>query len=99
MSHPLSGIKSARLKAGINPHVLAEAIGVGVRSYYRYEEGRRRIYFDKACVLADTLGISLDQLRSDPDAAASAPADIVVNLARDADVDAAAEVLGPGWEL
>jgi transcriptional regulator with XRE-family HTH domain len=65
--HCLAGLKAARLKAKIEPDALAAVIGVNVRSYYRYEGGRRLISFDKACALADTIGCSLDDLRRDPD--------------------------------
>jgi transcriptional regulator with XRE-family HTH domain len=64
-THCLEGLKPARLKAQIEPDALADSIGVNVRSYYRYERGTRLITFDKACLLADTLGCSLDDLRRD----------------------------------
>jgi transcriptional regulator with XRE-family HTH domain len=66
-THCLEGLKAARIKAGVEPHALADRIGVDVRSYYRYEAGKRPITFDKACALADTIGCSLDDLRKPDD--------------------------------
>jgi transcriptional regulator with XRE-family HTH domain len=66
VDHPLSGLRSARIEAGVEPQILAERIGVHINSYYRFESGQRRLYFDKAVVLADALGVSLDRLRRDP---------------------------------
>lgn len=89
-----SGLKDARLKAGIDPQVLADRIGVNLRSYYRFENGTRRLYFDKACALADALGCSLDELRSAPEVAAETS--VVVN-SPDAPPGIADELRG--WEL
>ncbi len=61
-AHCAAGLKPARLRS----EKLAAAIGVTVTTYYRYEAGARRLYLDKACVLADTMGISLDDIRRDP---------------------------------
>jgi DNA-binding XRE family transcriptional regulator len=66
-THCLQGLKPARLKADISPDALATVIGVDVRSYYRYEGGKRALSFDKACALADTIGCSLDDLRKPDD--------------------------------
>jgi transcriptional regulator with XRE-family HTH domain len=66
-THCLQGLKPARIKADITPDALAAVIGVDVRSYYRYESGKRLIGFDKACALADTIGCSLDDLRKPDD--------------------------------
>jgi transcriptional regulator with XRE-family HTH domain len=65
-AHCLEGLKPARIRTGIEVEALAESMGVSVTSYYRYEAGHRRIYFDKACRLADALGVSLDDLRRAP---------------------------------
>ena len=61
--HCLAGIKAARIRTSTPVERLAAAIGISVTSYYRYENGSRRIYLDRACVLADLMGISLDELR------------------------------------
>jgi transcriptional regulator with XRE-family HTH domain len=61
--HILSSLRTRRMASGVNPIFLARAIGVELNTYYRYENGTRRIHFDKACVLADKLGCSLDDLR------------------------------------
>lgn len=95
--HALAGLKPRRIARNLSREDMAGAIGVTATSYDRFENGTRRLYFDKACVLADTLGCSLDDLRCDPNAVAEAQPDIVVNLARD-DV-AAADVLGPDWSV
>lgn len=40
----------------------AEAIGLTVRQYQRYEAGEQKPGFDKLCALADHFGVSLDYL-------------------------------------
>lgn len=64
--HPLEGLKPARLRANLSASLCADRIGVTVQSYYRFEKGERRLYFDKACILADMIGVSLDELRKAP---------------------------------
>jgi transcriptional regulator with XRE-family HTH domain len=64
--HFLSGLRFVRERLGVSAHELAKLIGVGVNSYYRFENGTRRIHLDKAWVLADRLGVSLDALRREP---------------------------------
>lgn len=72
--HPLEGLKAARLKAGLTRQALAEAIGVTPTSYDRFENGTRRIYFDRVIVLAKTLGVSIDSLLHAPEDGAAAAA-------------------------
>lgn len=40
----------------------AEAIGLTVRQYQRYESGEQKPGFDNLCALADHFGVSLDYL-------------------------------------
>lgn len=65
-THPLQNLKALRLSKGVSREAMADAISVAPTSYDRYENGTRRIYFDKACALADTLGVSLDEFRKEP---------------------------------
>lgn len=66
-SHCLAGLKAARIRSGIAVDVLADRLGVSATSYYRFEAGTRRIYFDRVCALADALGCSIDDLRHAPE--------------------------------
>lgn len=59
----------------IDAQVLADAAGVSLTSYYRFEDGTRRCYFDKVCCMADAMGVSTDMLRRDPEAPAIAAAE------------------------
>jgi transcriptional regulator with XRE-family HTH domain len=77
VDHQLRGLRTARERAEITAPDAAAAIGVTPRSYYRLETGVRRMYFDKACRLADLFGCSLDDLRRDPDAADGARGTVV----------------------
>lgn len=85
-SHCLAGLRAARTASNISAEDIAARLGVTPNTYHRYEAGTRRIYFDKACVAADMLGVSLDELRHVP-AAPSAPDT----------VEAAARL--DGWEI
>lgn len=69
--HCLAGLRSARRKARIEAQEVADRLGVTVNTYHRYEAGSRRMYFDQACVTADMLEVSLDELRVAPAAEAS----------------------------
>jgi transcriptional regulator with XRE-family HTH domain len=66
--HVLAGLKPLRLARNLTRDDMAAAIGVTATSYDRFENGTRRLYFDKACALADRLSCSLDELRHDPGA-------------------------------
>lgn len=68
VDHQLRGLKPARQRLDVPAAELAEAIGYTLNSYYRVENGTRRLYFDAACRLADHLGISVEELRRDPGA-------------------------------
>lgn len=59
----LAGLRGIRLHRARRSSEMAELIGVTPSSYTRFENGYRRIYFDKACILADTLGVRVDDLR------------------------------------
>jgi transcriptional regulator with XRE-family HTH domain len=77
-NHPLFGLKEMRERRGTPASQLAAAIGCSRNSYYRFENGERRITLDRACVLADTLRCTLDELRG------RETADIVVSAHDDA---------------
>jgi transcriptional regulator with XRE-family HTH domain len=67
MTHPLAGLRTIRLALGIHPKTLADRIGITISTYHRYERGERRIYLDKAIVLASTLGLpTTDHLSREP---------------------------------
>jgi transcriptional regulator with XRE-family HTH domain len=66
VNHHLEGLKAARIAANISAETIAERIGVDVGTYYRYENGTRRIQLDRAWVIADLLGTTLDALRHAP---------------------------------
>lgn len=66
LNHCLAGLKTARIRAGVNVSILADRIGVTVTTYYRYEAGQRRIYLDRAVVLASMLGCTVDDLTRAP---------------------------------
>jgi transcriptional regulator with XRE-family HTH domain len=65
--HHLQGVRAIRERLGISAQTVASELGVTVTSYYRFENGSRRIYIDKACKLADLLGISLETMRAAAD--------------------------------
>ena len=54
--HHLRGLKSRRLNSGVLASELAVSIGVTLNSYYRFETGARRIFLDRAAVLARMIG-------------------------------------------
>lgn len=78
MSNPLAGLKYQRIRTNTDPQLLADAIGVALGSYYRYEKGTRRIYLDRAIALAKTIGCSVDDLTRapTPDAMAAAAVEL-----------------------
>jgi transcriptional regulator with XRE-family HTH domain len=63
IDHYLVGLKPIRRYRGLSLAEAGDLIGVTSTSYARFEAGTRRIYFDKACVLADALGCSIADLR------------------------------------
>lgn len=65
--HSLSGLRPIRELLHHRPTDLARSIGVGLASYSRYERGERRIYFDKALMLARILQVPVEWLASEPD--------------------------------
>ncbi len=58
--HCLINLKAIRLTAGVKPAELAKRLGITPATYYRYENGSRRIYFDQAVTLATTLGCKVE---------------------------------------
>lgn len=63
MSHWLQGLKARRIACNARPVDLARLIDVTPTSYHRYENGTRLMPLNKALMLADALGIKIDQLR------------------------------------
>lgn len=61
-----SGLRFRRLAAGKSAEDCAQLIGVTVNTYYRFEKGTRRLYYDKACLLADFLECSVEKFRIGP---------------------------------
>lgn len=56
------GLKKLRLRAGLTQEELADAIGVGHSTISRYEGQGALPTLDKAFLLAQTLGVTLDLL-------------------------------------
>lgn len=55
-------MKALRLNAGETQTQVAEAVGMTLRQYQRYEAGEQKPGFDYFCALADHFGVSLDYL-------------------------------------
>lgn len=55
-------IKQIRKRSGLNQKDVAAAIGVPVRTYGSWERGERNINLEDACLIADVLRCTLDEL-------------------------------------
>lgn len=55
-------IKQMRKRSGLNQKDVAAAIGVPVRTYGSWERGERNINLEDACLIADVLRCTLDEL-------------------------------------
>lgn len=55
-------IKQIRKRSGLNQKDVALAIGVPVRTYGSWERGERNINLEDACLIADVLHCTLDEL-------------------------------------
>ena len=55
-------IKQIRKRSGLNQKDVAAAIGVPVRTYGSWERGERNITLEDACLIADVLRCTLDEL-------------------------------------
>lgn len=55
-------IKQIRKRSGLNQKDVAAAIGVPVRTYGSWERGERNINLEDACLIADVLLCTLDEL-------------------------------------
>lgn len=55
-------LKEIRIESKLTQQALAEAMGVTVRCYQYYEEGKKNPSLEKAVLLADVLDVSLDHL-------------------------------------
>lgn len=62
-NHCLFGLQAMRERRDIAVQTLADALGCTRNSYYRYENGERRITFDRVCLIADILDCTTDELR------------------------------------
>lgn len=69
-------VRALRMKRGMTQQAVADAIGVGLRSYQMYEQGIREPPLQKLVSLAECLHVSLDYLLgrvSDPEGSAGEP--------------------------
>ena len=55
-------IRALRLEKNEKQTEIAQAMGLTVRQYQRYEAGEQKPGLDKLCALADHFGVSLDYL-------------------------------------
>jgi transcriptional regulator with XRE-family HTH domain len=62
LPHCLIGLRQIRRARKISVADIAEVIGVASTSYLRFENGTRRIYFDKVVKIAQRLGVRTDDL-------------------------------------
>lgn len=62
MTHPLAGLKAARLERGLSGEAMGAAIGVTKSHYGKIESGGLRLDVRRAKVLADKLGIQMESL-------------------------------------
>ena len=60
-------LKELRQKSGLNQNQTAEAVGITLRQYQRFEKGEQRPGYDNLIKIADHFDVSLDWLmgRSD----------------------------------
>lgn len=65
-THPLEGLKSIRDELGVTAVELAERLGVTRTTYYRFESGKRRAYWDQVDTIADYLGVPHGMLKTIP---------------------------------
>ncbi len=55
-------LRELRLQRQLTQARVSELVGVGIRVYHRWENGKATPHFDALVRLADVLGISLDEL-------------------------------------
>ncbi|WP_148260199.1 helix-turn-helix transcriptional regulator [Alicyclobacillus acidocaldarius] len=55
-------LQEARRKKGLTQKQVADLLHVTVRSYQRYESGKRRLTLDMAVKLSDILGVDVRDL-------------------------------------
>jgi transcriptional regulator with XRE-family HTH domain len=60
--YPLQNVKQRRQLLGLSAQEVAKRLGMNVQSYWRLERGERRIYLDKALILAQLLDCTVEQL-------------------------------------
>jgi transcriptional regulator with XRE-family HTH domain len=60
------GLRDARLRAGLTPQQLAEAVGLSPQAYARMERGKRMPSLPVLASLCLTLGISAEALLGNP---------------------------------
>lgn len=67
--------KELAREKGLTPRELAPLVGVSERQMWRYESGEFEPSFSVAERLADVLGVPLERLRHEPEAATASTAD------------------------
>ncbi len=55
-------LKAHRNQSGLTQKAVAESIGVSLRGYQQYEQGKFEPNIEKLIKLADTFGITVDEL-------------------------------------
>ncbi len=55
-------VKELRKKGGLNQQALADLLGVGQRTYSRYERGENDMSPETLIILADYYGVSVDYI-------------------------------------
>lgn len=57
-----ANIRAERARANLTLEELSDASGIHINSLSAYENGQTMPGYDKACKVADALGVSLDKL-------------------------------------
>lgn len=57
-----AGLRAARLDAGVNPTVMAAALGIATETYRMYERGATPIRVDQLPLLAEALNLTVPDL-------------------------------------
>ena len=55
-------LRQTRMDKGLTQQKMADLLGVGLRSYQKYEQGERTPSFDSLVKIADIFGVSTDYL-------------------------------------
>ncbi len=65
-THSLQGLRPVRDLLQIRAQTVADRLGCTITTYYRYEGGKRRIYFDQALSIAQLLRVDVGMLAREP---------------------------------